>query len=203
MKSTLLSIVYTVIAALLSSANSAYSHCDTLDGPVIQSAMEALKKGDVTPVLKWVAPNDEKEIREVFAKVLTVRTGTKDARELADRHFFETLVRIHRAGEGEPYTGLKPAGTVEPGIAAADEAIKKGSVDELASDIAKLLGDGLRQRFAKVTSARQRADESIEAGRAYVKAYVEYIHYVEALHTLVSQPAGEHHHIHATAAREE
>jgi hypothetical protein len=27
---------------------------------------------------------------------------------LADTHFFETVVRLHRLGEGESFTGLKP-----------------------------------------------------------------------------------------------
>jgi hypothetical protein len=92
----------------------ASAHCDTLDGPVVMTAKAALEKGDVTPVLKWVRKEDEKEIREQFKKTLTVRAKGPEAKELADMYFFETLVRIHRAGEGAPYTGLKSAGMVEP-----------------------------------------------------------------------------------------
>jgi hypothetical protein len=43
-----------------------------------------------------------------FTKTLAVRKQSKEAKELADMYFFETLVRIHCAGEGAPYTGLKP-----------------------------------------------------------------------------------------------
>ncbi len=71
----------------------------------------------------------------------------KEARELADRFFFETLVRVHRAGEGAPYTGLKPAGTVEAAIAAADKALQAGSVDELAEKIGKAVGNEIKKRF--------------------------------------------------------
>ena len=102
-----------------------------MDGPVVKTAQAALEKGDVTPVLKWVKPEHEAEIRDAFQKTLAVRGLGKDARDLADKYFFETLVRLHREGEGAPYTGLKPAGAVEPVMAASDKALEAGSVDEL------------------------------------------------------------------------
>jgi hypothetical protein len=89
----------------------AFAHCDTMDGPVVLAAKTALDHKDVTPVLKWIKKNDEAEIKAAFAKTLAVRTKGPEARELADQFFFETFVRIHRAGEGAPFTGLKPAGT--------------------------------------------------------------------------------------------
>jgi hypothetical protein len=47
------------------------------------------------------------------------------SREVADRHFFETVVRLHRAGEGAPYTGLKPAGLdVGPVIPVAEHGLQ-------------------------------------------------------------------------------
>jgi hypothetical protein len=191
-------VLVLVILSAVITPRPARAHCDTLDGPVVLDAKAALQKGDVTPVLKWVrAGDDEKDIREAFAKTLKVRRLGDDARDLADRHFFETLVRVHRAGEGVGYTGLKPAGTVDPGIAAADKALDKGSADKLASEIGERVAAALRERFAKVVAARRHADESVEAGRAYVAAYVEFIHYVEAVHALASAPASEHHHIHA------
>src|SRR5688500_18537963 len=96
-----------VILAALRADSVARGHCDTLDGPVVRDARAAREKGDVAPVLKWVRADDEKEIREAFAKTLKVRALGEDARDVADRHFFETLVRVHRAGEGVAYTGLK------------------------------------------------------------------------------------------------
>jgi hypothetical protein len=183
--------------ALASTPHPALPHCDTLDGPVVLDAKAALQKGDVTPVLKWVRADDEKEIRQAFAKTLKVRGLGDDARDLADHHFFESLVRIHRAGEGVAYTGLKPAGTVDPGIAAADRALDKGSADQLATELGEHVAAGLRERFAKVVAAKSHRDESVDAGRAYVAAYVEYVHYVEAVHALATAPASEHHHIHA------
>jgi hypothetical protein len=181
----------------LVAAPKATAHCDTLDGPVVEAARVALKKGDVTPVLKWVNKDNEKEVREAFAAALKIRSLNEDARKLADTHFFETLVRVHRAGEGVSFTGLKPAGTIDPAFVAADKAISDGSVADLSGDIAKSIQDGLRKRFADVLEKKKHADESVEAGRAYVAAYVEYAHYVEALHTLTSRGLEEHHHHHA------
>lgn len=190
-------IVGAVVIFSALAPHAARAHCDTLDGPVVLEAQAALRKGDVTPVLKWVRAADEREVREAFAKTLRVRALGDDARDVADRHFFETLVRVHRAGEGVAYTGLKPAGTIDPGIAAADKALKTGSADRLAAEIGERVAAGLRERFEKVVAAKAHADESVEAGRAYVAAYVEYVHYVEAVHALSAAPGGDQHHIHA------
>ena len=71
-----------------------------------------------------------------------------ESKELADRYFFETLVRIHRASEGAPYTGLRPAGRdLGPAIPAADEAIKRGSIDRLTRLLTSEVTEGLRDRF--------------------------------------------------------
>ena len=105
---------FALFAVLFSAGQIAYAHCDTLDGPVIKAARQALETGNVDLVLVWIQPKDEAEIRSAFAKTLEVRKQGDAAKELADMYFFETLVRIHRAGEGFPYTGLKPAGQ-DPG----------------------------------------------------------------------------------------
>lgn len=170
------------------------SHCDTLEGPVVAEAKEALAKGDVTPVLKWIAEDDEDEIRAAFAKTLKVREMGTDARELADMYFFETLVRIHRASEGEPYMGLKSAESVDPVIEAADKALESGSVDALVEDLLGRIEEGLRERFRSALTAKGRADETVEKGRDFVRTYVSFVHYVERLHTDVGQgPAPPEH----------
>lgn len=161
---------------------TAAAHCDTLDGPVVAAARIALEKGDVTPVLKWVKKEHETEIKSAFQKTFAVRKQGADARELADRYFFETLVRLHRAGEGAPYTGLKSAGVEEPAVAAADAALESGAGEHLARKVAGKVEAGIRTRFARTLKLKQHADESVEAGRAFVEAYVEFIHYVERLH---------------------
>lgn len=176
-------------------AGTALGHCDTLDGPVVAEARVALEKGDVTSVLKWVRKEDEAAIRTAFRKALTVRAKGPEARDLADTWFFETLVRIHRAGEGAPFTGLKPAGTVEPPVDAADEAIETGSVDRLAKRIADAAEKAVRKRFQRVIETKKHVDDSVPAGRAYVAAYVQFVHFVEGLHNAIAA-AGAHHEAH-------
>ncbi len=176
-----------VAIVVVMSAYHVSAHCDSLDGPVIKEARLALEKGDVRPLLKWVSKEHEKEIRKVFAQSLAVRRMGKDARQLADRFLFETLVRVHRAGEGAPYTGLKPAGTIAPAVAGADKALAAGSVDELSAKIGNAVRDGIRKRFAEVAEKKKHANDSVEAGRMFVEAYVEYVHFVEGIHNMVAR----------------
>ena len=186
------------VAIAFSTASKATAHCDTLDGPVVADAKLALTKGDVTPVLKWVDKKSEKEVREAFAATRKVRVVGGDAERLADLHFFETVVRVHRAGEGEPFTGLKPAGTIDPAFQAADRALSDGEIDQLAAELAKAVEEGARERFAAVVAKKKHAEESVEAGRAYVAAYIKYAHFIEAIHTISSPGAEGQHHLHAT-----
>lgn len=170
-----------LMAALLIASSNAFAHCDTLAGPVIQDARMALDKADLAPVLKWIKPEHELEVRQAFQKTLAVRGKGPDAREIADRYFFETLVRLHRAGEGEPYTGLKE-GPPEPPIALADRALDTGSADELIKEVSGEIATELRRRFAAAVQARKHANDSVAAGREYVARYVELMHYIEGLH---------------------
>lgn len=184
---------FLTLAAFLAIPSLARSHCDSLDGPVVRDARIALEIGDVTPVLKWVRKEHEVEIRDVFARATAVRALGDDARALVDRLFFETLVRLHRAGEGEAFTGLKPASGVDPGIAAADQSLASGSSDELVEHLAAAVREETRKRFEVAMELGKHANESVEAGRAYVEAYVDYIHFVESLNRLVSHGASAKH----------
>ena len=181
-------------------APRAWAHCDTMSGPVIADAQEALERGDVNTVLKWVSAGSEEEIRVLFEKTLRVRRQGKDVQELVDMHFFETLVRVHRAGEGAPYTGLKPADApVEPGIALAEQALQEESGSALLKALQTELGSHVQERFDRVLEAARHKDDSVAAGRDYVEAYVAYIHYVEGLHLALTGASG---HGHETGARE-
>lgn len=180
-----------MLAAILSAPRMAGAHCDSLDGPVINEARVALEKGDVTPVLKWVEAGQEEVVRVAFARAGKVRVLGEEARNLADHYFFETLVRLHRQGEGAPYTGLRPAGTIAGPILKADQALADGSVDSLADAISGHVGQAMRQRFSRALAARKHAHESVAAGREFVEAYVEYVHFVEGIVGVVH---GSHAH---------
>jgi len=170
----------------------AAAHCDTLDGPVVQTARTALEKGDVTPLLKWVGKEHEHEITAAFKRTLKVRTQSAEAKELADMYFFETLVRIHREGEGAPYTGLKPGEAIDPAVALADKALESGSVDKLVDVLTNAMAKGIHERFHRAAETKKHADESVLAGRKFVESYVIFTHYVEGLHGLIKGGAAHH-----------
>jgi hypothetical protein len=184
-----------LVVATLTGVPTARAHCDSLDGPVVVDARLALAEGDVTPVLKWVRADDEAAIRAAFAQTIGVRRLSPAAADLADRFFFETLVRIHRAGEGAAFTGLKPAGGIDPAIAAADLSLVTGRAEALVRELQQRIAIGLGQRFERAREARAHADHNVDAGRAYVAAYVDFIHYYEALHGLAVR-SGTHEAAH-------
>lgn len=171
---------------------AARAHCDTLDGPVVKTARTALETGKVNPVLAWVRPQDEAEIKASFTRALAVRKLGPQARELADTSFFETVVRVHRAGEGAPYTGLKPAGEdLGPAVPAADQAIARRSPEAVEKLLVEAVRHGLHRRLAQVTS-RAQPGENVAEGREWVAAYVPYVHWVEGVYQAASGAAGVH-----------
>ena len=170
----------------------ALAHCDGLDGPVVKAAQRALETGNPALVLIWVQEKDEPEIRAAFAQTLAVRELSSQARELADRFFFETLVRVHRTGEGASFTGLKPAGRdLGPAIPASDDAVRVGSLEPVRRLLTDTIDERLRAQFGEVIATRTFQSDDIAAGRAYIKAYVEFIHFVERLYdTAMTAPHG-------------
>jgi hypothetical protein len=180
------------VAVALAWSASASAHCDTLDGPVVSAGQKALETGNANLFLPWVRKADEAEVRKAFDKARSVRKAGGEAKELADRYFFETLVRVHRAGEGAPYTGLKPAGQVEPPVAAADRAIESGKLQPLAKLVSERVEKGLHGHYDKVASKKKYNPNDVEAGRAYTAAYVEFVHYAERLYDAAEAPVAHH-----------
>jgi hypothetical protein len=69
-------------------------------------------------------------------------------------YFFETLVRIHRAGEGAPYTGLKLVGRdLGPAIPAGDKALDTGNVEL----VVKLLSENMESKATRSSENARRA----------------------------------------------
>lgn len=188
-----LGIIASLAIALIFTIQNLSAHCDSMNGPVVKAAQKALETGDVNLVLVWVQKKDEAVIRQSFEKTVAVRKQSKEARELADMYFFETLVRIHRAGEGAAYTGLKSADyKPEPGIAAADNAVEKGDAKELVNNLIETIHQGLHKRFMHVKESKNYSADNIDAGREFVEAYVTFIHYVEGIYVAAEQAGGHH-----------
>lgn len=182
-----------LVATLLAPARL-LAHCDGLDGPVVTAARDALNSGEVSRVLIWVAKKDEPEITKAFAQTLAVRKLGPEAKELADTYFFETLVRVHRAGEGAAYTGLQPAGrNLGPAIPAADKALQTGNVEPLVKLLADAARFGAREHFRHAAALKGYERGDVEAGRRYVNAYVVFVHYVERLYEAAHRSAEGHY----------
>lgn len=171
---------------------TASAHCDSYDGPVIKDAEMALETNNVNLVLKWVTKEQEKEITTLFRKTFELRNGDKEVYEIVEKHFFETLVRLHRETEGAPYTGLKPAGTTKQIIQMTDKALKENNVDDFLLKLNNHIDKVVREKYEKVSKLDKVKDNSVEAGREFVAAYVDYTHTVEAIHDIIEHGGGKH-----------
>jgi len=174
-------------------------HCDSLSGPVVTMAKKALETGDVKLILPYVPEQSEGEVIATFDKVLPLHRQSNGAHEIADTFFFETVVRLHRAGEGAPYTGLKPAGADEgPVIPIAEKAIETGSLSELRKLLADSISAQVQERFDHMQHLKRHADESVEKARAYVESMLGFQVWAHKVYlTAIAEPHdkdGEHHH---------
>lgn len=172
-------------------------HCDSMDGPVVRAAMRALEAEDVTLVLPFVHKDGEEEIVAAFHKVIQARKAGGAVRELADRYFFETAVRLHRAGEGAPYTGLKPAGlNVGPVIPVAERAIDTGSPEELLDLLSGTIRAEVKERFDRVMRFKRHAGGSVDEAREYVEAMLGLQVYAHTLYECAKAEVHEAAHSH-------
>jgi hypothetical protein len=187
-----LSIIGALVAlaiALLVRPSAASAHCDTMDGPAVKDGELALRSGNVNIALKWVHPDGADELRRIFERAHAVRDRGEDVRAVVDQWFLENLVRIHRAAEGAPYTGLEPAGShVDERVRAADEAVATGSLAALAPLVPEHQLPELELRLAEVQARSDFDPDDVEAGRDYLAAYVRFFKLAEG--------HGDDHHEH-------
>lgn len=172
-------------------------HCDTMDGPVLKAAMKALEMENVNIILPYVPKEGEEEVNRVFDKVIQARKSSAVAREVADLYFFETVVRVHRAGEGAPFTGLKPAGLDEgPVIPVAEKAIKTGSPDALLDLLSDMVSTEVKRRFEHMMHLKDHAERGVDEARAYTSAMLGLQVYSHSLYeAITAEPhAGHHEH---------
>lgn len=170
---------------------TASAHCDTEDGPAVTDGRRALETGNVNIALKWVHQGDEAEVRDAFARAVAVRDLSPEARDLADRYFLDVLIRVHRAGEGAGFDGIKPTGAhVPPQVVAADEALSLGRIDPLRGLVDDERWDELERRFDRAVALKGFDVDDLVAAREYMEAYVSFFKYAEG-------HDHDHHHAHA------
>ena len=188
----------TLLAALKPA--TVHAHCDTAEGPAVKAGRTALATGNINHALAWIPAEGETELREVFEKAVEVRTLGADAAEVADRLFLETMVRIHRMGEGVGFTGIQPTGTeVDPVVTAADEALASGSDGDLLPLVPDERRAELHERFHAALALKDFEVDDVAAGRRYLAAYVSFFTYAEGEdheHGHEVHAYGEHSHSH-------
>jgi Family of unknown function (DUF6448) len=167
-----------------------------MDGPVVAAARRALDTRDPGIVLAYVPKDGEREVQEAFDAVAGIRDKGDAVRSVADRYFFETVVRVHRTGEGAPYTGLKPAGLGHgPVIPVAERALETGSPDELVALLTSRVEEEVRERFRHVMELKARVNGNVDANRAYVEAMLDLQVWCHGLYQTTK--ASAHAHVHA------
>ncbi|HSL81699.1 MAG TPA: DUF6448 family protein [Thermoanaerobaculia bacterium] len=172
-----------LLAASTLAPTIARAHCDRLDGPVAGAARAALESGRFEAVQIWVAEPQEAALREAWEMARQARDEGPAAARLAERYLIETAVRLHRQAEGMSYEGVAPAGLALPqDVAAGDRAIESGDVDPVLTLLSEEMRHKTRHLFEEARAALARRDESVEAGREWVDAYVRYIVFVHGLH---------------------
>lgn len=171
----------------------AHAHCDTEDGPAVTDGRRALEVGNINVALKWVHEADEQPVRDAFARAVKVRGLGADAEDLADRYFLDVLIRVHRAGEGAAFDGIKPTGTELPAqVVAADRALEEGTIDPLRGLIEDERWAELERRFDHALALKDFDVDDLVAAREYIEAYVHFFKYAEG--------HDDHHHGHAHEA---
>lgn len=179
------------LAALLFRPPIAAGHCDAVDGPVASAAIKALETKNAYLVLPYVPAEAEPEIIAAFRQALVVRGKGAEAKALADRYFMETAVRLHRLGEGAPYTGLKAAGTdFGPAIPAAEKALETEALTPLLRFLVEELQGEIIEQFEYVLSMKETTKEprtraEVQPARERVSAELDFIGHVEAIYRAI------------------
>jgi len=197
---SLVVVLVILIVGVFGVMQTASAHCDAVDGPVVADARLDLEAGKLDRTLKWIYPEQEEEVTAVFKLTNQVKKKGPEASELAERYFFETVVRLHRETENAPYTGLKPAGyNAGPIVKGVDKALETGDISKVEKMVQEQVREGIAKRFADARAKKAHRSHNAEAGRSYVAAYVELMHYIEHVNELaatksVTQQDAAHKH---------
>ena len=175
------------MATMLFFSLQVNAHCDSYDGPVIKDAIKALETNHVELVFKWIAKNQEAEIASLFNKTYKLKSGDKEIYSIVEKHFFETLVRLHRETENAPFTGLKPAGQIPKIVQMSDDAVETGDIEGLLKKLNNHINSVVHEKYQLMSDLRKEKEVSPEKGRKYVEAYVDFTHTVLGLHNVIDK----------------
>jgi hypothetical protein len=191
---TTLAILGTAAFAALMTPTTASAHCDSEKGPVAQAALKALEANNVNLVLPYVQPDAEAELTAAFKHVMQVRKEGGTSKELADRYFLETAIRLHRLGEGASYEGMTHE-AVPASILTADKAMASGSLAPIYKMLDQAIRKSVEEKYHAVVKAREDAARlgTVEAYREQAEAELMFEKFIYELYTSASlaQPHAE------------
>lgn len=177
--------ILTVMFSIL-AAGAAWAHCDAENGPVAEDARKALKTDDFSKVAIWVGEDQNAELKKLFKDALKVYKMGGEAKELAENYFIESSIRLHRAAEGMPYTGVKPAQPLPEDIKLAEKTLKTGNIKPLVEFLNSEIETESKKWFQKAYDSKEAyKGESVAKGREWVDAYVKYVIYVHNLYKTI------------------
>jgi hypothetical protein len=171
-----------LLGGLIAFPLSAQAHCDSID------------TNNVYLVLPYAPASAEAELGEAFRQAVAVRAAGGEAKGLADRYFMETAVRLHRAGEHAPYTGLKPAGTdFGPAIPAAEKSLETNDLEPVLAVLTEAAAHGAHAKFQDAAHLHAEKEPTthaeVAAARERVTADLGFIGYIEGIY-LATQSSG-------------
>jgi hypothetical protein len=190
---------FVIASGLILGVSDARAHCDSVDGPVAKGIQKALETGNINLVLPYAPATAEAELKATFAEARNVRALANDARKLADRSFMETAIRLHRAGEGAGFTGLKPVGIdYGPMIAAAERSLESGDLQPVKSALLEEIDHVLGERLAHIRELRKVSSEptnyaEVAAARDRISAELGFITFAEGLRQAVLEKTPAHY----------
>ncbi len=160
------------------------AHCDRVNGPVAKSARKALETGQLKPVAIWIGDEQEAALRERFKSSLEAYRSGGPGKKVAKRYFMSEAIRLHRAAEGMPFTGLKQASELPVDLKLAEKARETGDIQPVVELLSSELENKVKKWFKTSQQARRQWEQqqSVETGRKWADAYVKYIVYVHKLY---------------------
>lgn len=165
---------------------------DMTNGPVMGAAKMALDKGNVNYVLIWVPEESENKLKNLFEKTFCESRAGKDMEDIAINWYFETVKRLHRAGERRLYTCMNPDGSDERSVVPkVKRAIETGEADEIIGFIPKTKEHDFRHRLHHLIEKKNYDVNNVAAGREYVAEFIDFIIY---LHHFCTSSSGESGH---------
>ena len=185
---TVLLVVGVVAFSAFAAPAPASAHCDSYNGPVAQAALKALNANDVKLILPYVQPEAEAELTAAFKHVIEVRKSGGSSKELADRYFLETAIRLHRLGEGASFEGMTRE-AVPASIQTADKAMVSGSLDPVYEMMDQAIRKSVAEKYQAVVKAREEAAKlgTVEAYREQAEAQLMFEKFIYELYTAASQ----------------